>query len=78
VGIGCQVVIAGFVSMSDKDFLACGSDDKHLLSVLDWDLAAADKVNDLLAQDGRLVFLDDVAAVGDYVHFILALHVGHC
>lgn len=63
-------------SSANHDLLSCRSDDEHLLVVLDLDAPPFDELLDLLSDPGRLVFLDDMAAVGNHVHFVLALHMG--
>jgi len=61
--------------VADHDFLACCSNDECLLIVLDWDLASFDELQDFLAQDCWLVFLNDMATVSYDMHLVLALHV---
>ena len=58
--------------MVDEDFLASRRDNEHLLVVVGWDLAPLDELHDFLDDLGRLVFLDDVAAVSDDMHLVLA------
>lgn len=62
-------------SVADHDFLACCSNDECLLVVLNWDLASFNELQDFLAEDCRLVLLNDMATVSYDMHFILALHM---
>lgn len=66
------------LSVVDEDFLARSSDNEMLLVVLGRDLASIDELKNFLTDFGRLVFLNDMATVGDHVHLVLSLHVRHC
>ena len=61
--------------MTDVHFLSAGCDNEWPFIELDRHAMPSNEVLDFLAKSGRLVFLDDMSAVCNDLHLVLALHV---
>ena len=69
--------LKGCFSMADEDLFTACCDNKHLIIPLCGNLSSLDELHDFTGNLLWLAFLDDMAAICNHIHLVLALHVSN-